>query len=128
MAQGDGTKDRTWIVYGRPEMDGEVHPEEVAMMAQDVATVVRMCGGVSTSIAERYADDAGIWHTTAVLFRWSSFAPPAQAPRVAPQPQGEPVFTDPESALLDEQEEILREMDDDAPPVGADTVHAAPPR
>lgn len=128
MAQnGDrSSKDRLWIVHGRPELGGVVDPAEVAMMAQDVACVVRMCGGVSTEAAQRQKDADGVWHTTAMMWRWSSYAPAVAVPRPL-EAVAQPQEQEEEPEFAEEPFEDEGELEE-APPVGAERVFGAPAR
>jgi hypothetical protein len=82
---------REWWVGPHPET-GEVDPEEVAQMAVDVSTVMRMVGGTATWGAHRDQDpETGEWLTLAIWCRWHPFAPGAieQDERPAQQPQAQ---------------------------------------
>lgn len=100
--------ERVWVVQGTiPVNEGgtvfEVDPEEVAQVAVDVSTVLRMVGGVAQCGVERVEIAKGVFVTAAMWWKWHSFAPqvkreeqPQQAPAQPPVQQAQPLQVAPE--------------------------------
>lgn len=76
---------RIWTLGIDPET-GDVDAEQLAQLAVDVATVVRMVGGVATIGRHDREVEPEQFVTDGIVARWTSFAP---AQRLE-QPEGEP--------------------------------------
>lgn len=75
-----GRLEREWVIDSDPET-GEIDAVEAAQVQNDVLTVLRMCGGFSSSYAHRLRDEeTGEWYTAGILIRWSPKLPQAPAP------------------------------------------------
>jgi hypothetical protein len=84
-----GPSERVWVVEA--DEHGYIDPQELAEVACDVATVVKMIGGISYVGADRAQDDRGMWFTRAMVFRWNRFIPEQKAADVEPDEQPESV-------------------------------------